>query len=713
MASLNTILPTLAPALGAIALFVVGIVSFNEATNTLGSSSLVRSAMLAVQPNFVALTYVTNNSDTAFCSEDVATFFFYNISNYDSIRNSTDGGAAEFTECEYILTRSRCIFDLDLTSPVTTASNFIYIPVEGSAPESTVHEFELSLAVQRYFTGEYVLSSSTCDEDLDLTLINIGYIRYVSKFSTDARGFNDAYSVVDDGPAREEQILYALFGQVFSTSFEDDQVLTNALATSNVSLTLDHVRWLVFGQSESRPPLVEYASFYYSWYGYDIPANMTRALAVDNYYWIGEGPGSDPIPTFLELVDDSQSTDTNTSTAAQEVLLNVYQLSPADAVAFAAFVNNFVATEVKAAAQALVNLGSGPVLTRPYMDFIQLGSDPLMEAMGQFVFDLELFGWGSSTIAAMLPGGEPTTREGAGPHVAQGFDHKALDLRYWSEAMMWDQADNGTLTAEDDGNYVVFSQFVEKSTENLVWHASTLFSDARPDGQVDPNGVEYAGSVKRALEGDDPLYFWMNYAFRLDVLQLAPVGTYEAGGVAVEQFGVDWEAMLTYNVNYRYVGLVPAKNLDRQGTEHYYTPRGLKQAPVLSNISVANSSPLFDDFSVFIHPESGVFSGAYFGITHVYRVGEYSLFDNHKLPAGFYPYGGGSAYSVYQRILLGGGACGGMPYLMDILDVTKCDALAAVEAADSMYLTAMICVMVQACILFVVIIASFISSLSS
>ena len=710
MVSAETFVPTVVPLIMAIALLVIGIISFNQASEVT-NSVFIRNAMLAVQPNFLALTYVTNNSDTSFCSNDDTTFFFYDISNYESIRNSTTG-VAEFIECEYVLTRPRCMFDLALTTPVITEASPLFFPVEGTTPETVTHDFEMQVDMQAYYSGDFDLKSSTCDPDRELTLINLGYLRYVSKYSADTYAFDAAYSVVDDNPAREEQILYALFGQVFGATFADDQDLTDALTDAGVTLSLEQVRWLVSGQSDSRTPLVEYGTFYYSWYGYDIPANLSRALAYDNYYWINEGPGADPIPVFLELVDDAQSSDTNTSLAAQQRLLSVYDLSVPDAVSFAGFVNDFVATEVKAYALSLIEAGSGPVITRPYMDFIQLGSDPLMEAMGIPVIDLELFFWGTSSIAAMRPGGESTDRDGAGSFSATGYLHEALDMRQWHESMFFDIIDNGTVTAEDDGTYTFFAQYVQKSTENMVWSSSTLYSDARPNGQVDENGVEYTATVQKEKDGT-PFFFWLNYAFRLDYLKLASKGAYETDGITVEQYGIDWEAMPEVDVNFAHTGLIPAKNLDRIGSETYYTPRGLKQADVFDDIVLENASPLFDDFSVFIHPETGIFSGMYFDITHVLRVGEYGMFDNHKLAAGFYPYGGGAGFSVYQRVQLRGGACNRMQYLTDVLDVTKCETIAGVEAANSMYLTAMVCVMVQACILFLVIIASFVSSLSS
>uniref|UniRef100_A0A7S1V4B1 Uncharacterized protein n=1 Tax=Sexangularia sp. CB-2014 TaxID=1486929 RepID=A0A7S1V4B1_9EUKA len=691
-----------------VAFVILGIVANNAATVTDdGTSERVLSSFLATFIDYEPLVAVSNSSDTAFCTVEEHKTWLYNMTNYDDLRVAGATGAPEYHECMFIVERKKCYFSMELG--VANKGGFDVLTQEPGFVTATIPDEEevaaLSVDAQQYYS-EWELSSSTCPDDANMTLLNLQYVRYVGRYNILEAGIpttEPSRYTLDSNDMTEESILWNLFVYVWSSTYASEADLQTALDDAGVSIPAEHFMWLVNGSSPTRPALLYDHYYYYYWYGGFVPSNLSLAFGVNfQSYLVGNGP-FEPIPFFLDLVDQLSSSNASTVSFATDFLANSYSLSPAEATEVAGFLSTFLDGPVFDAALALVEAGSGPTMERTFWEVFQTGNDPLIEALGYFVVDYAYRGVFSADtfsphMVTFMPNNPVVDRGAAVSTTLFGLRYRDLLPREWVEFYTQDYIDNSTVTTADDGHYRLYGPTYGMSDEYFSFSNNSFSTHLAPNGLTDNDGIAYPRTV--AYGKEKSLVAFSLFQDLIYPILLKHEEDVDVDGLELARFTADWDAILDEYAEFPYSHMLPFSKYNRVGAEEYWAARG-NDAPVLKDIVIDNIDEVEGkSWDVYFDPVSGLATGFDWYPTTVVHVNDFTLFPNHNLPAGWYIYGGSeSPWTDKGRYAQG--RCGSVFLSIAFNNLATCELYSGVQQASDAALASYVTTIVFGAILIV------------
>jgi len=709
MVMIQSILTPVMLLLLGVAFIILGVVANGAATKVEdGTSYRVLSSFFATFIDYEPLVAVSNSSDTAFCVTEQHKTWLYNMTNYDDLRVADATGFPEYHECMFIVERSKCFFSMEV-GEMQKGGYDVLIQAPGFVTATVPEEIEiggLSVTAQQYYS-EWEIQSATCPDDVNMTLLNLQYVRFVSRYSMLEAGIpstDPSRYTLGPGDMQEESFLWNLFVYVFYGTYGSEADLQTALDDAGVSIPAEHFMWLVNGSSPSRPPLVYDHYYYYYWYGGYVPSNVSLAFGVNfQSYLQGNGP-FEPIPFFMDLVDQLSSSNSSEVDFATEFLSNSYSLTPAEATEVATFMTDFLDGPVFDSALALVESGSGPIQERTFWECFQSGNDPLLEAVGFYVIDFAYRGLFSADtfsphMVTFMPNNPVIGRDAAVSTLLYAPAYRELVPLEWYEYATQDYVDNSTTTTQDDGKYRLYGPTFGMSDEYFYFTNSTFSTHGTPPGMLDEDGIEYVRSVEYGKEnGMTVLSMFQDLLYPLRIKHVADV---DVDGLTLAQFTVDWDLVTDSYPEFPYSHMLPVSKYNRVGAEEYWAGRG-NQAPALKDIVIDNLDEVEGQtWDVYLDPETGLSTGFDWYPTMVVKVNDFNLFPNHHLPAGWYIYGSSeSPWTDKGRYAQG--RCG-PPFLsIAFNNLVSCELYSGVQQASDAALASYITTIIFGAILIVV-----------
>jgi hypothetical protein len=662
---------------GLIALASVTISTSNDVVGR--TSSFVIDTVVGIEPDLLMLTYLSNNSDLAFCVPETFNMYWYNITNYDAVRTDAATAAVpEFHELQYNFTRNACSFGFIYSTGDVVSEGIPVLAVKGDGsfpPISPIFGFgeddgftiwpggrarpdQASVVASRFYDDWEVAWTNAEDPDEPLSVLNFGYITFCSAFD-----FNPDTDLSDSPVAREQALYFEAFSARFSQV--DDSDLDTLLADYPDAPPKDHLMWIVVGEPTG---------------------SMMNPLNQSVHALSSAGP----IYAFYGALEQLDSTNETLADDAAALFNDVYQLTRPEAEAVGQIIIDFVDSDVKAYIAGLLDTdqGSGPVWTRTPLELLYLAEDPLFETLGVLVHPATVeFTDAFVPASSFMARDWPSTASAAG-----GTTYSAINFRHenqgaWFEGQIVDWFDNGTETATDDGQYV-FIGFIADWDYDIPYPNTTqcLCKDRRhPDHWVDLDGIEYPGTLVKAASGESELWATVEWGGDASSTHLEYHGTYDYNGLELHELRVPSVIFEENLAEARpFEGLYPV-GANRGISPDFFMRRGdWSNLPCCSNWTIVSDQEETAVGKTFFHGPSGIRTGLSMDYTRVMVVQEYREFPNHYLPGGFYPQFGGSYTYDFNWNTPGSEACRFNKYGFDAVKVNVCEQLSALTSAHDL-----------------------------